>query len=85
MRRRGGTGEIVDLVDLKLKRIDHVVTHEFETRMLEQMRDVLLSAGKEIIDDRHLMAFGDEPIAKMGTKKAGAAGDENTHGKKRDF
>jgi hypothetical protein len=51
--------------------------------MLEQMRDILLSAGEEIIDDRHLMTFGDEPIAKMRTEKAGTAGDENTHGKKR--
>jgi hypothetical protein len=53
--------------------------------MLEQMRDILLSAGEEIVDDRHLMTFGDEPIAKMRTEKAGAAGDENTHGKKESF
>jgi len=51
------------------------MTHEFETWMLKEMRDVLLSARKEIIDDRYLMAFAYKPITKMGTEKSGTAGD----------
>jgi len=31
MRRRSRTGEIVDLIDFQLKRIDHVVPEEFQT------------------------------------------------------
>ena len=82
MRRRGGAGEIVDLVDLELERIDHVVAHKLEIRVPQEVGDVELAAGKEVVDRHDIVAVLEEAFAEMGTEKAGAAGDENAHGDK---
>ena len=39
--RRGRAGEVVDLVDLDVEREGHVVAHQLEARVAEQMRDVV--------------------------------------------
>ena len=38
--RRGRAGEVVDLVDLDIEREGHVVAHQLEARMCQQVRDV---------------------------------------------
>ena len=54
---------------------------EFEIRIFEEMRDVLFAAGEEIIDANDIVAVLEQPVAKMGAKKSGAAGDEYAHAK----
>jgi hypothetical protein len=50
--------------------------------MPEEVLDVYLATGKEVIEADHFMAFLDETIAEMGTEEPGSACDKNTlHGK----
>ena len=51
-----------------------------EARMLEEMADVGVVAGDEVVERKHVPAFGDEAIAKMRAEKAGASGDHRAHG-----
>ena len=71
---RGRAGEIVDFIDLDIEREGHVVTHELEARVAEQVLDVALGAGEKIIDADDVVAVGDQAIAEMRAEKAGAAG-----------
>ena len=57
MHRRGRAGQIVDLVDLHIERKGHVVPHQLEAWVVEQMRDVGASAGEEIVDAQDVIAF----------------------------
>ena len=50
MDRRSGAREVVDLVDFHVERKGHVMTHQLEVRAVEQMRDVVLRAGVEVVD-----------------------------------
>ena len=49
VRRGRGAGEIVDLVDLKLKRVDNIVANQLEAGIREQVRNVGFPAGEEVI------------------------------------
>jgi hypothetical protein len=42
------------------------------------VRDIVLAPGEIIVDADNVEALGDEPLAEMGAKELGAAGDENT-------
>ena len=54
--RRGGAGQIVDLVDLEEDRHRHVVADQLEVRPAEQVGDVRLLAGEEIVQADHVVA-----------------------------
>ena len=78
MRRRSRAGEIVDLVDLDLEGIDHIVPHEFKVRVGQQMNDVLLPAGEQVVEADDIVAVADQPIAKVTAEEAGAIiGEDN--------
>src|SRR5690606_3347860 len=79
MRRGRGTGQIVDLVDVELEWVDHVVPHEFETRVSEQVLDVDFSASEKVVDRHDVMAISQQTIAQMRAEEPGAAGNENAH------
>ncbi len=57
---RGGTGEIVDLVDLDIERKRHVVPHQFKARMADQVLDVAFGAGEEVVDADHIVTLGEQ-------------------------
>ena len=57
--RRGRAGEVEDLVDLDVEREGHVVAHQLEARVAEQVRDVALGAGEEVVDAQHVVALLD--------------------------
>ena len=74
---RSRAGEIVDLVHLDIERKGHVVTNELEARVAEQMRDVGLGAGEEIVDANDIVALSKEPVTKVRTEESGPASNEN--------
>ena len=41
--------------------------------------DIILAAGKKIVQANNLVPFGEEPFAEVRTNKAGAAGDKYPH------
>ena len=65
VRRRSGAGEIVDLIHLELKRIDYIVPDKLEARVLQQVRNILLSAGEQVVDDGDIMTVRDETVTEM--------------------
>ena len=75
--RRRGAGEIVDLVDLHIERKRHVVAHQLEMRVVEQVLDVALGAGEEVVDAQDVMTLCDQTIAQVAAEKAGATGHQN--------
>jgi hypothetical protein len=78
MDRRGRTSEIIDLVHFDIEREGHIVTHQLEARIIQQMRDIGAPAGKEIIDAQDFVSGIDQTLAEMGSQKTGAAGYQDT-------
>ena len=77
--RRSWTGQIVDLVDLELERVGHIVPHEFETGVSEQVLDVDFPSSEKVVDCNDVMAISQQTIAQMRAEEPGAAGNENAH------
>jgi len=79
---RGGTGEVVDLVDFDVEREAHVVAHEFESRVAQEVGNVVLAARVEVVQAQHVVSLPEQALAKVGPEEAGTAGDEDSlHGK----
>jgi hypothetical protein len=76
--RGGRAGEVVDLVHLQPERMDDVVADELEVRLLEQVGDVRLLTGEEVVDADHVVPLGHEPLTEVAAEEAGPAGDENS-------
>ena len=72
-----GAGQIVDLVHLQPDGHRDVVPDEFEIRRFQQVSDVALLAGEEIVEADHVVACLDHPLAQMGAQKAGPAGNQD--------
>jgi hypothetical protein len=65
MHRRGGAREVEDLVDLHVQGKGNVVTKQFHAGVIEQMRNVVPCAGKEIVDTEDFVASFQKPLAEM--------------------
>ena len=77
MHRRGGTGEIINLIDFEIERKGDIVADELEMLVVEQIFDVGSCAGKKIVDTYDLRALRQQRFAQMRAEKAGAAGDQD--------
>ena len=75
--RRGWAGQVVDLVHFHVQREGHIMAHQLEVRILEQMQNVVLGAGEEVVQTEHVVAVGKQALAQMRAEKAGATGDED--------
>ena len=75
VHRRRGASEVVDLVDLQFERIDHIVAHQLEIRVVEQVRDIALTSSEEVVHTDHFVPFIEETFRKMGAEEASSAGD----------
>jgi hypothetical protein len=75
--RRGRAGQVIDLVDFDIEREGDVVAHQLEIRVVEEMGDVVLGAGEEVVETDDVVAFGEQTLAEMAAEEAGAAGDED--------
>ena len=59
------------------QRLGDIVAQKFEISLTQQMCDVRLLAGEEIVDANHVMAVGDQPLAQVRAQKAGSTGNHN--------
>ena len=73
---RGGAGEVVDLVELPPEGLGHVVQDERELGIAEEVVDVGLRAGEEVVERRHLVAVRQQAAAEVRAEEAGGAGHE---------
>ena len=55
----------------------NVVADQLEIRLVEQMLNVELLAGEEVIDADDVVALGYETVTQVRAEKSGAAGDED--------
>ena len=78
MNRRGRASEIINLVDFDKKRKRHIVAEKFEALVAEKIVDVAAGSRGEIIGAKNLVALIEQKATKMGSEKAGAAGDQNS-------
>ena len=72
---RGGTCQIIDLVDLEQDGLRNIMPHQFICGVAHQMSDVLLTAGKKVIEAYDLVPIFNKPFAQVRTDKTGTAGD----------
>ena len=66
MARCGRTSQVVDLIDFQPERMDDVVPDQLEVRPGEQMADIGLLTGEEIVEADDVVPLGNRPFAKMG-------------------
>ena len=76
--RRGGTGQVVDLVDLQEDRQGDVVADQLEVGPAKQVGDVRLLAGEEVVQADDVVPPLQQPLAEMRAEKAGPAGHQDS-------
>lgn len=62
----GGAGEVVDLVDLELEGVDHIMANQLEVGIGKQVRDIRFPAGEEVIEADDFVTFVEKAFTKMG-------------------
>jgi hypothetical protein len=65
MRRRGRASQVIDLIDLELEGINHIMTHQFEAGMANKVLDICLTSCEKIIKANDLVSLLDEAVAKV--------------------
>jgi hypothetical protein len=65
MPRRGKASEVVDLVDFHVQREGHVVPHQLEARLGQQVVHVVPGARAEVVHREQVMAEVEETTPKM--------------------
>lgn len=65
MRGRGRAREIVDAVHLELERIDDVVADQLKSLVSDEMLNIGLSTGEEVVQANHVVSLLDETFAKV--------------------
>ena len=53
------------------------MAHELKVRMIQQMGDVVLGAGEEVVQADNVVAVGQQSFTEMRAEEAGTAGDED--------
>ena len=74
--RTGGTGEIVDLVDLDIEGEGDIVPEHLEIRFVLEVHNVRAAAGEIVVEAHDFMPFRHQAATQMRAKKACAAGHE---------
>ncbi len=61
----GGTGEVVDLVYLEPDRMRYVVPDQFEVGPVQQVRNVALLTGEEVIEADDIVPGLNKAVAEV--------------------
>src|ERR1700757_1552977 len=76
-----GTGracEVENIVNLPhIERLADIFLHKLEARFFAEVSKISPAAGKQVIDNHHVPALGEQGVCKMRSQKAGAASDES--------
>ncbi len=79
-----GGREVVDDVDLVHelgddRGVQHAVDHEMEVGVVGEVGDVLQAAGREVVDDEHLVAVGEKKVGEVRADETGPTRDQCSH------
>jgi hypothetical protein len=53
--------------------VDDVVPNQFKIRLFQEVGDIGLLAGKEVVDADHIVPLVNQAFAEVGSKEAGPA------------
>jgi hypothetical protein len=71
--RRRRTSQVVDLIDLHIKRKGNVVANEFKIRIPYQRSDISFGPRIEIVDTEDIVSILEETLAEMGAQEPGSS------------
>jgi hypothetical protein len=69
--RRSRTGQVIDPIDLYIKREGNVVANEFKIRIPYQVGDISLGPRIEIVDTENVVPILEETLAEVGAQESG--------------
>jgi hypothetical protein len=78
VNRRGRTGEIVNFVDLDIKREVTSCRLSSKRGMIAQWATFDLVPVKKLSTQKDVVALSEQSVAQMGTQETGADGDQNS-------
>jgi hypothetical protein len=78
MDGRGGAGQVVDLIGLKIERKRYIVPDDFKTTMIEHALDVTTGSSKIIINANDVGGLLEQTFAEVGAEKSSSSGDQHT-------
>src|SRR3989338_8079250 len=67
-----------ELIDQKL--VEYSANDQMEILISLEVLDILVLAGRKVIENGHLMPFAHQFVSKMGTDETGSSGDQVMHG-----
>jgi hypothetical protein len=73
-----GTGQVVYLIHLQENGFYQIMAYQFKIGFFNEMADVPLGAGEEIVKAQNVMPFLNQPITEVGTQKPGPSGHKYT-------
>jgi len=65
MNRARWAGQVIDAINLDVKRQPNIVTNQLELLIADQVTDIILAAGMEVIGAQDVAAFGDQALAQV--------------------
>jgi hypothetical protein len=65
MDRRSRAGEVINFINFDEKGKTYIMAQYFKVRNSEEMSDIPLSSGIEIVDTQYFVTLLKEPFAKM--------------------
>ena len=80
MHRARRAGEVEDAVHLQAQRLGHIVANELEIRRAQEVGDIRLGAGEQVVEADDIRAAGHQAFAEMRADEARSPGDENAVG-----
>mmetsp|Transcript_53738 Transcript_53738/g.92436 ORF Transcript_53738/g.92436 Transcript_53738/m.92436 type:complete len:322 (-) Transcript_53738:200-1165(-) len=78
VRRGGGAGEVVDLVDLDEDGVHHVPDNHLKRGVADPVLHVFLAPREHVVQHDDLVALHHEAVHEVGPHEAGAPSDEDT-------
>ena len=74
----GGTGQVVDFVHFEEDRQRDVVADQLEVWTVQQVTDVRLLAGEEVVQAEDVVSLFDQALAEVRAEEPGPAGHQNS-------
>jgi hypothetical protein len=76
--RRGGAGQIINLIRFHIERMNNVVSNQFKSGMTDQMANIVFATCEKIIDADDFISTFDQSVAQVTSKKSGTACHQNS-------
>ena len=69
MNRAGGASQVIDFIGLQVERKADVMADNLKIGVIQQMDNIALLPGEEVVNADNFMAFSQKALTKMATEK----------------